>query len=124
MIEKMKKKTYSNSITDSKNKFSKKIINNISNRIRSLEKDINKIKNKETLKTLADKKQIEKNFSLSKEKNANTMTTSETKLYKYEVLISKVCLMEFPENFYKTDDKSAKMCYNKSTFLIETENVK
>ena len=54
MIEKMKKKTYSNSITDSKNKYSKKRINNISNRIRSLEKDINKIKNKESLKTFAD----------------------------------------------------------------------
>ena len=40
MIEKMKKKTYSNSITDSKNKYSKKRINNISNRIKSLEKDI------------------------------------------------------------------------------------
>ena len=82
MIEKMKKKTYSNSITDSKNKYSKKRINNISNRIKSLEKDINKIKNKESLKTFDNKKQIENNFSLNNEKNANTMTTSETKLYK------------------------------------------
>ena len=82
MIEKMKKKTYSNSITDSKNKYSKKRINNISNRIRSLEKDINKIKNKESLKTFANKKQIENNFSLNNEKIDNTMTTSETKLFK------------------------------------------
>lgn len=82
MIEKMKKKTYSNSITDTKNKYSKKRINNISNRIRSLEKDINKIKNKESLKTFVNKKQIENNFSLNNEKSANTMTTSETKLYK------------------------------------------
>ena len=82
MIEKMKKKTYSNSITDSKNKYSKKRINNISNRIRSLEKDINKIKNKESLKTFVNQKQIENNFSLNNEKNANTMTTSEAKLYK------------------------------------------
>lgn len=82
MIEKMKKKTYSNSITDSKNKYSKKRINNISYRIRSLEKDISKIKNKDSLNTLANKKQIENNFSLINEKNANIMTTSGTKLYK------------------------------------------
>ena len=82
MIEKMKKKTFSNSITDSKNKYSKKRINNISNRIRSLEKDINKIKNKESLKTFVNQKQIENNFSLNNEKNANSMTTSEAKLYK------------------------------------------
>ena len=65
MIEKMKKKTYSNSITDSKNKYSKKRINNISNRIKSLEKDINKIKNKESLKTFDNKKQIEKKRIIS-----------------------------------------------------------
>ena len=82
MIEKMKKKTFSNSITDSKNKYSKKRINNISNRIRSLEKDINKIKNKESLKTFVNQKQIENNFSLNNEKNANSITTSEAKLYK------------------------------------------
>jgi len=82
MIEKMKKKAYSNSITDTKNKYSKKRINNISNRIRSLEKDINKIKNKESSKILANKKQIENNLSFNNAKNTNTMTTSETKLYK------------------------------------------
>ena len=82
MIEKMKKKTFSNSITDSKNKYSKKRINNISNRIRSLEKDINKIKNKESLKTFVNQKQIENSFSLNNEKNANSITTSEAKLYK------------------------------------------
>lgn len=117
MIEKMKKKTYTNSITDSKNKFSKKIINNISNRIRSLEKDINKIKNKETLKTLADKKQIEKNFSLSKEKNANTMTTSETKLYKESNKLN-TNQKNFIKNFlfYKNNRINVKYNTNNNSF--------
>jgi len=37
-------------------------------------------------------------------KNECIKSCSETNLYKYEVLISKVCLIECPENFYKTDD--------------------
>ena len=49
MIEKMKIMTSNNSKTNIKEKYSKKRFNNISNRIRSLEKDISKIKNKEVL---------------------------------------------------------------------------
>ena len=37
-------------------------------------------------------------------KNECIKSCNETNTYKYEVLISKVCLMECPENFYKTDD--------------------
>ena len=111
MIEKMKKKTYSNSITDTKNKYSKKRINNISNRIRSLEKDINKIKNKESLKTFADIKQIDKNFSLNNEKIDNTMTTSETKLFK-ENSKPNTSQKNFIKNFLFYGNNRLKVKYN------------
>jgi hypothetical protein len=111
MIEKMKKKTYSNSITDSKNKYSKKRINNISNRIRSLEKDINKIKNKESFKNLVNKKQIENTFSLNNAKIDNTMTTSEIKLYK-ENNDPNTSQKNFIKNFLFYDNNRLKVKYN------------
>jgi polyhydroxyalkanoate synthesis regulator phasin len=49
MIGKMKSITSSNSISNIKEKYSKKRLSNITNRIRSLEKDISKLKNKEHL---------------------------------------------------------------------------
>ena len=58
-----------------KEKYSKKRLNNISNRIRSLEKDINKIKNKENYN---NRKSTDKNKSIAFDKNSNTMINDET----------------------------------------------
>ena len=73
----MKSITSNNSINNIKDKYSKKRINNISNRIRSLEKDINKIRNRETL---ISRKSIDDNMSIILDKNSNTMITNESKL--------------------------------------------
>ena len=54
-------------------------------------------------------------------KNECIKSCNETNTYKYEVLISKVCLMECPENFYKTDDNpfSCKpKCPEEKPFLL------
>lgn len=77
MIEKMKSMTCNNSINNIKDKYSKKRLNNISNRIRSLEKDINNLKNKETLN---NKKSIDNNMSIIFDKNSNAMISKESKL--------------------------------------------
>jgi hypothetical protein len=76
MIEKMKIMTSNNSKTNIKEKYSKKRYNNISNRIRSLEKDINKIKNKEGLH---NRKILDNNISIIFDKNSNTIINDQTK---------------------------------------------
>ena len=76
MIGKMKSMTTNNSINNIKEKYSKKRLNNISNRIRSLEKDINKLKNKETIN---NRKSIDNNLSIVFDKNNNTMISDESK---------------------------------------------
>ena len=54
-------------------------------------------------------------------KNECIKSCSETKLYKYEVLISKVCLIECPENFYKANDNPFSCipkCREEKPFLL------
>ena len=78
MIGKMKNMTTNNSISNIKEKYSKKRLNNISNRIKSLEKDINDLKNKESI---YDKKSIDINTSLIFDKNKNnTMISNDSKI--------------------------------------------
>ena len=54
-------------------------------------------------------------------KNECIKSCNETNAYKYEILISKVCLIECPENFYKTNDKSFSCiptCPEEKLFLL------
>ena len=107
MIEKMKSMTCNNSISNIKEKYSKKRLTNISNRIRSLEKDINNLKNKETL---YDKKSIDNNISLIFDKNSNTMITNEPKLKpksKYNISHK-----SFVKNYLFYNDNKSNIKYN------------
>ena len=72
----MKNNANNNSNVDTKDKYSKKIINNISFRIRNLEKDINKIKNKETL---SYQKLIKYSTNSNFEKNNKTLAIKESR---------------------------------------------
>lgn len=96
-----------NSISNIKEKYSKKRLSNISNRIRSLEKDINILKNKETL---YDKKSFDINTSLILDKNNNTMITNETKLKpnnKYNISHK-----NFFKNYMLYNDNKSNIKYN------------
>lgn len=107
MIGKMKSMTCNNSISNIKEKYSKKRLTNISNRIRSLEKDINNLKNKETL---YDKKSIDNNISLIFDKNSNTMITNEPKLKpksKYNISHK-----SFVKNYLFYNDNKSNIKYN------------
>ena len=73
----MKSITCNNSINSIKDKYSKKRLNNISNRIRSLEKDINKIRTKESI---TNKRSIDNNMSIVLDKNSNTMVSHDSRL--------------------------------------------
>ena len=72
----MKSKNGNNS-NNVNEKYNKKQINNISNRIRSLEKDINRLKNNDLL---FNKKFIDNNRSIIIDKNNNTMISNNSKL--------------------------------------------
>ena len=100
----MKSMTCNNSINNIKDKYSKKRLNNISNRIRSLEKDINKLKNKETLN---NKKSIDNNMSIIFDKNSNAMISKESKLRPNNKNKYTISQKSFVKNylFYKDDNK-------------------
>ena len=73
----MKSRTGNNSISNINDKYTKKQLNNITNRIRSLEKDINLLKNKEIR---FNKKPIDNNTSIIIDKNSKTMISNDSKL--------------------------------------------
>ena len=103
MIENMKSMTCNNSINNINDKNSKKRLNNISNRIKSLEKDINKLKNKETLN---NKKSIDNNISIIFDKNNNTMISKESKLRPKNKIKYTISQKSFVKNYlFEKDDK-------------------
>ena len=120
MIGKMKSMTTNNSINNIKEKYSKKRLNNISNRIRSLEKDITKLKNKETIN---NRKSIDNNLSIVFDKNNNTMISDESKSKsKSKYNISQ---KSFVKNylFYNNDNKQG-IKYNTNNNSYSNKNHK
>ena len=98
----MKKNACNNTNLDTKDKYPKNILNNISNRIKSLEKDINKAKNKETL---SYQKLIKYSIYSNFDKNNRTLANKDSK---YKPNIKNI---NSHKNFIKhyllyTDDKS------------------
>jgi Ni,Fe-hydrogenase I large subunit len=107
MIGKMKSITSNNSINNIKDKYSKKRLNNISNRIRSLEKDINRIKTKDSL---VSKKSIDNNMSIVLDKNSNPMISHEKIKPKNKYTISQKSLVK--NYLFNNDNKSNNKKYN------------
>ena len=103
----MKSITSNNSINNIKDKYSKKRLNNISNRIRSLEKDINRIKTKDSL---ISKKSIDNNMSIVLDKNSNTMISHEKLKPKNKYTISQKSLVK--NYLFNNDNKSNNKKYN------------
>ena len=123
MIEKMKNMTSNNSINNIKDKYSKKRLNNISYRIRSLEKDINKLKNKETL---INNKSIDNNTSIIFDKNSNTMISKESKLRPKNANKYTISQKSFVKNylFYKDDKPNIKYNTNNNSYSKKAHKIK
>ena len=121
MIGKMKNMTTNNSISNIKEKYSKKRLNNISNRIKSLEKDINDLKNKESI---YDKKSIDINTSLIFDKNKNnTMISNDSKVKpKTKYNISQ---KSFVKNYlFYNDNSSPNIKYNTNNNSLSKKKYK
>ena len=103
----MKSITSSNSISNIKEKYSKKRLSNITNRIRSLEKDISKLKNKEHL---FNKKTIDNNMTLNIDKNNNTMINKESNLKQKNKY--KISQKSFLKNYLFYNDNKPNIKYN------------
>ena len=103
----MKSITSNNSINNIKDKYSKKRLSNISNRIRSLEKDINRIKTKDSL---VSKKSIDNNMSIVLDKNSNPMISHEKIKPKNKYTISQKSLVK--NYLFNNDNKSNNKKYN------------
>jgi hypothetical protein len=121
MIEKMKIMTSNNSKTNIKEKYSKKRYNNISNRIRSLEKDINKIKNKEGLH---NRKILDNNISIIFDKNSNTIINDQTKNNPQSK--NTINQKSFVKNslFYNDNKPNKKYSTNNSSYSNKTNKYK
>jgi hypothetical protein len=121
MIEKMKIMTSNNSKTNIKEKYSKKRYNNISNRIRSLEKDINKIKNKEGLH---NRKILDNNISIIFDKNSNTIINDQTKNNPQSK--NTINQKSFVKNslFYNENKPNKKYSTNNSSYSNKTNKYK
>ena len=113
----MKKNVYNNSSVDTKDKYSKKIINNISNRIKSLENDIYKIKNKETL---SYKKLIKYNINSNIDKNNRTLANKETR-YKTKIK-NKNSHKNFIKHYLLFSDNKSSNKYNTNNNSLSKKN--
>ena len=117
----MKIMTSNNSKTNIKEKYSKKRYNNISNRIRSLEKDINKIKNKEGLH---NRKILDNNMSIIFDKNSNTIINDQTKNNPQSK--NTINQKSFNKNslFYNENKPNKKYSTNNSSYSNKTNKYK
>ena len=117
----MKIMTSNNSKTNIKEKYSKKRYNNISNRIRSLEKDINKIKNKEGLH---NRKILDNNISIIFDKNSNTIINDQTKNNPQSK--NTINQKSFNKNslFYNENKPNKKYSTNNSSYSNKTNKYK
>ena len=117
----MKIMTSNNSKTNIKEKYSKKRYNNISNRIRSLEKDINKIKNKEGLH---NRKILDNNISIIFDKNSNTIINDQTKNNPQSK--NTINQKSFVKNslFYNDNKPNKKYSTNNSSYSNKTNKYK
>ena len=116
----MKIMTSNNSKTNIKEKYSKKRFNNISNRIRSLEKDISKIKNKEVLH---NRKILDNNISIIFDKNSNTIINDQTK---NNLQSKNINQKSFVKNslFYNDNKPNKKYSTNNSSYSNKTNKYK
>ena len=116
----MKIMTSNNSKTNIKEKYSKKRFNNISNRIRSLEKDISKIKNKEVLH---NRKILDNNISIIFDKNSNTIINEQTK---NNLQSKNINQKSFVKNslFYNDNKPNKKYSTNNSSYSNKTNKYK